>query len=137
MNIVVELSIKFTEHLHHNEIITNLKDTAHLLGCSMFYCDYEMGGKITTNYARRNHFIITVLFEDVKPRNIAQFINYVNLIHKIYLECVYENDIPHKIIYCSSYYRKNYLHRDAINYEIIKKTTTRANLELWLKQCCV
>jgi hypothetical protein len=134
MNIGVDLSIKFTEHLHHNEIISTIKDTAQLLGCSVFYCDYEMGGKITTNYTRRNHFIITILFDDVNPGNIAQFIKYVNLMHKIYLECVYENDIPHKIIYCSSYYRKNCLNPAAINCEEIKKTTTRAHLEAWLKQ---
>lgn len=135
MNIGVELSIKFSEHNHHSEIIETIKNNAEFLGCSLFYYDYEFGGKTTTNYTKRNHYVITVLFEKEKSQHIAQFIRYIDLMHKIYLECVYENDIPYNIIFCSSYYRKNCLNKDCIDYDIIKKTTTRKDLNLWLRNC--
>lgn len=137
MNIGVELSIKFSEHARHNDLIASIEDTANVLECSHFFCDYELGGKITTNYTKRNHYVITVLFENAEPINVAQFVNYIDLIHKIYLECVYENDIPYKFIYCSSYYRKSCLNRDSLNYDKIIKSTTRANLEMWLKSCFI
>lgn len=135
MNIGVELSIKFSKHTRHNNLIASIENAANVLGCSHFFCDYELGGKITTNYTKRNHFVITVLFENAEPIDAGQFVNDIDLTHKINLECVYENDIPYKFIYCSSYYRKSCLNRDIINYDEIKQSTTRANLELWLQSC--
>jgi hypothetical protein len=135
MNIGVELSIKFSEHNYHSDIIKTIKSNAEFLGCSTFYYDYEIGGKTTTNYTKRNHYVITVLFDKESPINIVQFIKYIDLMHKIYLECVYENDVPYNIIFCSSYYRENCLNKDCVNYSTIKKTTTRKHLDVWLKKC--
>jgi hypothetical protein len=135
MDIGIEISVKLTEHQFQNAIISDLKNTAFLYECSSFYYDYEIGGKTTTNYMKRNHYIISVLFENGKPQNISGFIKYVDSLHKIYLECVYENNIPYNIIFCSSYYRKHCLNKNITNYESIKKNSTRMYLKKWLDMC--
>ena len=102
--------------LHHLELIAEECNT------SSIYSSYEIeGGK----QIDRNQCIMTAKFN--KKSDLINFIKKIKRCHKVYIECIYEDDITCRIIYASKQYQKymnksevkEYIKRKKINNDMI------------------
>ncbi len=81
-----------------------IRETAHQLNCSNFYMIYE-----TDSNKKKNNIncIFNVEYDTQYFDNMIDFLKIMKKTKYTHIECVYDN----KIIYCSSYYCKEKLHK--------------------------
>lgn len=132
MDITLEISTKLSSYNENNCILSDVGAIASLLGATKHYTDFEIAG--ASNHVKRNHYVMTIVFEKGYPPDIAQIITYILSLKDVYLECVYDETHTTQMIFCSSYYRKYCLNKLCNDYETIKTTTTRRQLETILEE---
>jgi len=99
MEYIIEISFDIRKHMsfsHFNEHIFSLAEAKK---CTSYYTLHEMEGGLSID---RNHSIITITFSE--SNDCIEFIKLIKPIKKLYIECIYSNNIRFKIIYTSSYY---------------------------------
>ena len=100
MGYTVEISFNLLKHSAVKEIQNELIDVARECCCSTYYIDFEMEHECN---AKRNHCVITVLFENECVYPMIDFLKFVKCCKKFYIETLYCNE-PNKCIYASKYH---------------------------------
>ena len=130
----IEVSIDMLHHTNITEIKKVIADYAIDYDCNHYYYFYEMEGGCKIP---RNHCIMVINFDDDTEHifNCAAFLKIIKKIKKIFIECIYEDDVVCKLLYASRYYQTTMQKDNFIKYNKNKRERSLSdNEKLLLEQ---
>ena len=106
MGYSIELSFDLSKHKNYSAIKNFIHDEAEKYGAESFYDFFEIEGSKRID---RNRSVFSVYFEEAE--NCLKFSKVVNRTKFLDIEIIYDD--CHKIIFASSYYRRNKMTHEA------------------------
>lgn len=100
MGYEIEVSFNILKSSSVTELQEMVKNIAGECGCESFYEDYEYETNIQF---KRNHCIMTIIFQDKKSNNLLHFLRLIRRKEGLFLESIYDEESG-KILYASQYY---------------------------------
>jgi hypothetical protein len=100
MGYEIEVSFNIIKSSSVTELQEMVKNIAGECGCESFYEDYEYE---TNVQFKRNHCIMTIIFQDKKSNNLLHFLRFIRRKEGLFLESIYDEESG-KILYASQYY---------------------------------
>jgi hypothetical protein len=115
MGYEIEVSFNILKSSSVTELQEMVKNIAGECGCESFYEDYEYE---TNVQFKRNHCIMTIIFQDKKSNNLLHFLRFIRRKEGLFLESIYDEESG-KILYASQYYVTQRMNKS--NAKIFKK----------------
>jgi hypothetical protein len=111
----IEVSFNILKNSSVTELQAMVRNLAEECGCNYFYEEYEYE---TNTQFKRNHCVMTIIFEDKNIINLLQFLRYIRNTKGLFLESIYDDD-SRIILYASQYYVTQKMNKS--NAKIFKK----------------
>ena len=100
----IEISVNVLKETKFLEVEKTIRDIAEFYSCDNMYSLTEEDG---TAKIPRYHCIYVIYFIDNNLDNLVKFIKYIKTQKSSHIECLYENNLPNKLLYASSLYLKS------------------------------
>ena len=114
----IEVSFNLLKHTYVTETQNLIVSLALENGCDYFYNDYEF--EIKPRH-KRNHNVITIIFENYSIDKIVNFLKKIRLIKGVYIESIYDENSSN-LIFASKYYLTQMIDKHLANkYKINKR----------------
>ena len=114
----IEVSFNLLKHNYVTETQNTIVSLALENGCNYIYNDYEFEIKPRN---KRNHNVITIIFENYNIDKIVNFLKKIRLIKGVYIESIFD-DNSSNLLFASKYYLTQMIDKHLANkYEINKR----------------
>tara|TARA_Y100000741_G_scaffold286049_1_gene225896 strand:+ start:2427 stop:2840 length:414 start_codon:yes stop_codon:yes gene_type:complete len=104
MGYTIELSININKQHNISSLKEMLLEKAMNYNCENNYWFHEFENNKKKIY--RHNLIGCFSFDYNNVVYANSFINYINKLNDVYIECIYEDEIKYKLLYVSSFYLK-------------------------------